>query len=131
MRRLSAVTLTVLMCVLTACGGGGGGDSDEDQIKSAVEQFATGVLDKDSGKACGVLTAKAVEEFSGDAGGDCEKLLDLVSEAITEEDRKEFENPKVTEIKVDGDSATAKVDGDETRFTKDGGDWKIDGTPTG
>ena len=119
-RALLPTLLTAAALAVSACG-----ESDEDQIRSAVTGFTEGVQDKDAGKLCDSVITERIPEG--------EKCEDQVSGEEFESVAK-LEDIEVSDIKVDGDTATAKivatVDGEKTEddgtFKKIDGDWKLD-----
>ena len=121
-RALLPTLLTAVALGVSACGGG---DSDEDQIRSVTADFSEAVQDKDGGKFCDSVVTEEIPK-----GKKCEgELSDLFFKGIGK-----LEDVKVSEIKVKGDTATAKVaatvDGKEMKddgsFKKVDGDWKLD-----
>jgi len=119
----------LLACAaLVACGS-----SDEDKIKETVDTFAKSVEDKDSDTFCGNVTS--------DRLGDPKDADKAVERCKKEVDDQQFESigkvtdVKVTDIKVDGRTATAQVSGtvngkkekpSKETFRKIDDDWKID-----
>lgn len=128
--RLSTKTAPALLAcaALVACGS-----SDEDQVKDAVESFAKAVEDKDADAFCDTVTSK---QLGG--GKDLDKAVERCKKEV---DDKQFDSigkvtdVKVTDVKVDGKTATAQVSAtvkgkkeepEKTTFRKIDGDWKID-----
>lgn len=128
----SAVTLA-LAALAIGCGGGDD-DSEEDQVRSALEDFASANLDGDWAAACDALTTEvkegldAVGRNRGVEGGCEETLKTGVGELPQEQLKKEFEDIEVTAIKVNERqlTATAKVNGQTTSLSKGGDQWLID-----
>lgn len=122
-RALLPALLTAVALGVSACGGGG--DSDEDQIRSVADEFTEAVRDKDAGRFCDSVVTEQIPD-----GKKCE---DEVSGQDFESIPK-VEDVKVSEIKVKGDTATAKVAAtvegkemkDDGSFKKVDGDWKLD-----
>lgn len=118
---LVCAILTATVLALAACGG----ESDEEQIERVVASFADAVEEKDVGKFCGAVIT---DEIPG--GGKCEDGLSAEDIAAT----GDVESVMVSDIEIDGDTATAdvttKVDGEDMKedldFRKRDGDWKID-----
>ncbi|MGI8750400.1 MAG: hypothetical protein ACR2J6_07615 [Thermoleophilaceae bacterium] len=96
---------------LSACGG-----SDEDDVKSIAEQVANS-----DEKVCDHVTG----DFLKALGGSKKKCRESAKQDTG------AGKPKVKDVKVDGDKATATLTDGRTkatlRFAKDGGDWKVDG----
>jgi ketosteroid isomerase-like protein len=107
--------------------------TDEENIQALVEDFSAALLGTDGETACDLLTDDAIKDLTpgGDRNG-CVEAIDAAGEA-TEENRKQLENPQVTDLQVDGDSATALVETEgnddmtRTKFKRVEGEWKIDG----
>jgi ketosteroid isomerase-like protein len=123
MRNRALLLLTAVALGVSACGGVG--DSDEDQIRSVTDDFTEAVQDKDAGKLCDSVAIEKIPE-----GKKCEgELSDTFFKAVGK-----LEDVKVSEIKVKGDTATAKVAAtvegkemkDDGSFKKVDGDWKLD-----
>lgn len=119
----------VLGLGLIACGGGGG-SSDEDQITDLI---SNAIGNTDETLCTEAFTQNFTETISGEKGDkaikDCESAL--------KQDTSDNSGVKVTDIKVDGDTATAKATftntdngSDSATFdlAKEDGNWKIDST---
>jgi hypothetical protein len=125
--RLAAIfAITIVASVaLAACGSSGNSD-DEDQITDAITRAATS---GDPAACTEDQTQRFTEQTSGGGSGDavksCEKdAADSASSSV-----------EVSNIKVDGDTATAEakltggfVDGQtvDVNLVKDGDQWKLD-----
>jgi ketosteroid isomerase-like protein len=116
---VSAVLLTAAVA-LAACGGG----SDEEQIEEVVASVSDAVREKDAGQLCDSVVTERIPE-----GEEC-------ADQISADDFGsigDVESIEVTDIEVDGETATAQVsatvDGEETdddaTFAKSDGDWKL------
>lgn len=127
-RFATPVALLVAAPLLLAACGGDGGDSDEDQI---TEVITTSVKTTDPADCTKLQTQRFVEQSNYATGED--------AVAQCEEDVKDTSNDpdsvEVTDISVDGDSATANVtfegaalDGSTATvaLVKDGDQWKLD-----
>ena len=123
-RPLIALSAAVLFG-LAACGGDGDSGAEED-ITSALKR---GVVGQDVKARCEEVTTKGfIQRVYGDVA-QCRKA------EKPEPDDKPATGVRVSEVKVDGERATAKVryvggdvDGSEGsfEFLKEGGDWRID-----
>ena len=116
---------------LTACGGGGssssGGGGDETAIEEAIETSATS---SDPSKCTEVQTAAFNEVETGESGAKALKAC----EEEAEEGNEPAESVTVSNIAVDGESATAEVEIEggslggqavEVGLAKEEGDWKL------
>ena len=133
--RMFAVAAAVLALAagVTACGGGGGGDDKtkvEDRVNTLYDSFAS----KDEKGICSSLSDKQKKEItkSGNRGGkkqSCEEIMKFAL-AFLGDQLKDAKNAKVTDVKIDGEKATATVEykGKKGRLglAEDGGDWLID-----
>jgi hypothetical protein len=116
---------------LTACGGGGssssGGGEDEAAIEKAIEDSATST---DPSKCTEVQTEAFNQQDQGASGKEATK----VCEEAVKETETPAESVNVTDVKVDGETATANAEiqgsplNDQTvevELAKEGGDWKL------
>jgi hypothetical protein len=129
-RRLPLSFAALAALILAAgCGGGsgGGGSSDEGQIKAVYQQAVDGLHAGDAGRFCDALGAKARKSLSGQALGlDCKKAMTL---ALAEDgdDLKKQDGGTLSDIEVDGDTATAQSsNGGQVQFARENGAWKFD-----
>jgi hypothetical protein len=110
--RWTATLLAVPVLALTACGGG---SSDKDKISDLINKVGD-----DPSYLCQHMSAKVDKAIGGKDG--CEK-------AAKAEDAKD-PDVKIDSITIDGDSATAKITGndgaDTVKLVKEDGDWKVD-----
>ena len=115
------------MMLPTACGS-----SDEEDVQDAIRGFASAIEEKDYGEACDAVTEQVREALGNAATGaaGCEKVFEQANEAggleglPTDADDLEFEK-----VEVKGDSATVRIQGDNTGDTtlrKEDGEWKLD-----
>jgi hypothetical protein len=119
MRRLLTILAVAGAAAAAGCGGGDGGGDDEERITRVVDDYLTALASGNGERACAQLTPgaqkEAVETVTAafpDAGGmSCEDAIAELS-ADTDQRRKEtMLNPKVEDVAVSGDSATARVKG--------------------
>lgn len=110
MKRFLTVAAVGGALALAACGGS---SSDEDKIKNLVKQ-----VDDDPTALCENATKELLAQLGGEAG--CKQLAKTNNGAS---------KSKVSNVKVDGDTATATVtdnSGPSTvTFQKVDGDWKV------
>jgi hypothetical protein len=126
------IPLLVLIAALAlaACGGGGSsssGGSDEGAIESAIETAATST---DPSKCTEVQTQKFNEAETSASGKQAQKVCEEQAEA----DESPAESVTVSEIKVNGKTATAEVEigggslndqGIELELVEEEGAWKL------
>src|SRR5690242_10417504 len=91
MKRFLVVAVASASLALAACGGGG--NSDEDQIKSLVKK-----VDDNPAALCDNATKDLLAQLGGKSG--CQQLAKT---------NKNNSKSKVTNVKVNGDTATATV----------------------
>jgi hypothetical protein len=115
---------------LSACGGGSsssGGSGDESAIEEAIETAATST---DPSKCTEVQTQKFNENETGISGKESLK----VCEEEAKEDSSPAESVNVSNVNVDGETATAQVEigggtlneqGIELELAKEEGNWKL------
>jgi hypothetical protein len=114
------VALCLAVPALLAAGCGGGGDSDEDQIKDIINAVAQDPL-----AICDDLSDDSLQTLFKGGADDCRTSGE---EANASDDAGDVD---IQDVKVDGDTATAKFkasDGKDTtvQFTKDGDDSVLD-----
>jgi hypothetical protein len=127
MRRTLAIA-AVLALGLSACGSS---DSDskpsgtpQEQITKVVDNLSTAGQRRDAERICTEVLAKQLVEELKTAGGDCLTEMDRAIKDATDFDLK------ISQIKVTGNSATARVrqgeDGETAvfSFVKEGNVWK-------
>ena len=112
---------------LSACGGSSPGGGEEAKVEEAIEESATS---SDPSKCTEFQTAAFNENESGQKGAAATKAC----EEETEAKEDEAETVTVSNVKVDGESATAEVEVTgsglngqelEVELAKEGGDWKM------
>jgi hypothetical protein len=120
-----AVLLPVLGLGLAACGGS---ESDEDKVIDVIEKSAGSTDPADCER---LATQNFLEQVELSQGAEAVKSC----EENTEDDDEEAEEVEVSNVKVDGSTATAKVaitggsfDGQtaEMQVVEEDGGWKVD-----
>jgi hypothetical protein len=119
------VFLIALGLSLGACGGS---ESDEDKVIDVIERSAASTAPADCER---LATQNFLEQVELSQGADAVKSC----EENAKEDEDETEEVEVSNVKVDGSTATAKVaiagggfDGQtaEMKVVEEDGDWKVD-----
>lgn len=131
MRKLHLLLLPAAMLALVfglvACGGSDGG-GDEDKVAETIETAATST---DSSVCAETQTLAFMEQTTGSSGKQAEKQCEEEAEA----GENQPDSVTVSEVEVDGESATANAEfkgGDldaqtlEIALVEEDGDWKLD-----
>jgi hypothetical protein len=105
------------------------GSGDAAEVEEAVVAYFNALADQDYGQACEQLAPRAregIERLSRE-GGDCERTLDRFLSAIPESQRRRVRDVSVSDVRVRGNTATARVEGarQPIPLSKIDGDWKI------
>ena len=126
---LLAAAVVALPLGLVACGGDNGSSEDEDQITAAIERAATS---GDPAACTEVQTAKFTQQTSGEPS---QSAAAAVKSCQRDASDTAADKVEVTDIEVDGDSATAKAEATGSVFdgqtldialVKEGDQWKLD-----
>lgn len=130
----AALALSVLLCGLAAvsCGGSGGSESDEEQVQTAVEQFAQAIEDKDRANFCLAITTGSQMDLFGkkDPLGSCIETAGLVGERGVFGVSIDASSVEAEDIEVNGDRATVDLGGErDMRLARVAGDWRIELSP--
>jgi hypothetical protein len=127
MNSRTALVALILTAVVAGCGGSS--SSDEDQIKATTSDFVSAVKKKDWAGACDQLSKAAQDELMKQGAAlkakDCADTLTKAANLGGDDAFKGLATD-VTNIKVNGNKATAKNGKDDANFVKEGGEWKID-----
>ena len=117
---LAALAASSLFAV--GCGG-----SDEDDVKDAVKDVATAAKDKDAKKFCALVSKKALKEVEDESGKKCEQAFNKPTLDALAKEAPDPEKIKFDKVTVKKDSATVKINGEEsdTKLIKEDGDWKV------
>jgi hypothetical protein len=117
---------------VAACGSGSSAD-DEDQVKDRVQTLYTGFAEKKPDQICDSLTDKQKDTITKRPGASgkkqsCEEVMKLVL-GLAGNQLKDVGKSKVSDVKVDGEKATATVSfrgrKGKVGLAKEDGDWLI------
>jgi hypothetical protein len=131
--RAYVVAAMIVAVVLAGCGG----SDDEQKISDTVQTYLSALAEGDGAEACDQLTGEeAGRVFEEEATmlpelrvSSCADALSKLGDTLGGEGRQTLEGAETTNVKVDGDSATAElVGGTRTvHLRKDDGRWFISG----
>ena len=133
MRRASAIIAVAVM--VAGCGA-----SAEDRAASTVHGYLDAFVAGDGAKACSLMASTTRAEFVARAQrdmktSDCGVAIDRIHNQTGPRVLRALKNAKVSHVKVQGDSATARItSGSSTTVTtllKEHGSWRIAATPGG
>jgi outer membrane PBP1 activator LpoA protein len=125
MRTFSVVIVGAAM-LFAGCGNDGASDSgqsDEVQIQAVADTYSQAALDGDTAAACETFSSEAlaaieeIKEFDG-----CEDLVQYGFGIL--DDSQKAEIAEITDIQVEGDTATAEGRDGTINFIKEDGEWK-------
>ena len=133
-----AISLLLAVAALSGCGGGGDKGTDQEQVSTAVTDFAHAFGKGDGKTACALLTSGARTTFvtriaslvgTRDCAEAIAKLPGLAGPNVT----GPFQTATVSKVMVSGDNATAVLTaaGHSAQVTlqKSGGDWLLTHVP--
>jgi hypothetical protein len=113
---------------LAGCGSGesssaGGFEGQEKEVAQVVEDLQRAAQSRDGGKVCSELLARELVDELSSGDQDC---IDEVEKAIGDADDYEL---RVTDVSVEGESATATVEDGDRRakfaLVRQDGRWRI------
>src|SRR3954454_13770078 len=136
------VGIPVLLAAELAGCGGGAPKSDADAVSQVLKDAAHAVADSDGDKACGYLTPDAQRQAQLQVGAgalgevDWPTLVKRATAFMTRLDRKQIESLELSNIQVNGTSASATMATQagaaadqgisvQMNLQKAGEDWKI------
>ena len=131
----------MLIAGVVAVAGCGGGGDDAQEVENAAKAFSRALVEGNGRKGCDLMTEKARKALitlAAQKGKSCEETFNPLAQIVKGENsatvREAAKNPKVRDVKVSGDSATAQVTvqgspADKFGLRKVDGDWKVAVTP--
>jgi len=127
MKRIAVAVVALALLSVAGCGGSSdsGSSSDEEQIQALVDRYEQAVIDGDYTAACETLSSEAMDEINNLKEFDsCEELVEVGMSSLSESQKEELAN--LSDIQVDGDTATAEGRDGTLAFVKEDGEWKTD-----
>ena len=130
--------LVAMALAIAGCGGGSDKGSDQEQVTAAVTDFAHAFGKGDGSKACDLLTPGARDAFvtriaSLVGTSDCSEAIGKLPAVAGANVTGPFQTATVDSVKVNGDSATARLNagGHSATVTlqKRDGDWLLTHVP--
>ena len=132
MRRATTILATVALA-LAGCGGGG-----EDDVESTLKSYLGSFAGGDGSKACDLMTTKTRRAFVDRVQlltktKDCGKSIVAIRKQAGTTVVQALKKTKISEIKVDGDRASAKltsgVNTSRAVLQKEDGEWHVAAVP--
>jgi len=130
--RFNARSVVGTACFVLLIALGGCGQSDEEEVRGTVVEFYDGLADRDGERVCPKMEEDfregLLEDIKEISGFDttCEDFIDDPPSWLAKTLPR---NPKVENVDIDGDEATADVSGDNSRaepeLKKLEGEWRI------
>ncbi|HRV60339.1 MAG: hypothetical protein KDB54_09360 [Solirubrobacterales bacterium] len=124
--KLFAVT-AIAFAVLGAAGCSGrdsGSGEDEAQITKVAQLYAQTAEDHDYAATCRLFTPDSLARIKQlKVFGSCEHLMKAGLGALSKEEIQKLDD--LTDLQVDGDTATAQARGETINFEKVNGEWKL------
>jgi hypothetical protein len=137
-RASSALLVVVLALVVAGCGGGGDKGSDQEQVTTAVTDFAHAFGKGDGAKACGLLTPGARDAFVARISSlvgtrDCAEAIGKLPAVAGANVTGPFQTATVAGVTVSGDKATARLTAGghsaQVSLQKRDGEWLLTRVP--
>lgn len=134
LRRPALALAACLALVPAAAACGGSSASDEEQIQDAVSGFYTAFAAGDGEKACSYMSENSKDALLKSTKAlnvkSCEEGIKAAAGFLPTKLRDQIKKIEATDIKIDGDKATANakpsVNNAKILFVKEDGDWKLD-----
>ena len=129
--RRTAAAFVIALLTLGSCGGGEDGVSDDAAIRTTLTTYLGAVSRGDARAACSHLGEGARRDLIRSVRGarDCRDAVTRYRAGLTGEQRKQLLGARVTDVRVEGDRARAKVLGgaESGRLERRDGRWLIAG----
>lgn len=126
MKGFAVVVVSVALLGVAGCGGSDSGSSSDDQaaIEALASQYAQTALDGDFAATCKLLTPESLKKIDDiKVFGSCEELMKTGLGGLPDDEVKKL--GEITNLEVNGDTATAEARGETVNFEKVNGEWKL------
>jgi hypothetical protein len=112
--KAASSALVGLALLAAGCGGGGGKGSDQQQVTTAVTEFAHAFGKGDGKRACDLLTPGARDAFVSRIASlvgtrDCAQAIGKLPAVAGPNITTPFQTARTDQVHVSGDSATARL----------------------
>lgn len=126
MKVLVAASVSVAVLALAGCGGGDSNDAaDQQAIESVASQYASTAADGDFAATCKLFTPDSLARIEKlKVFGSCQELMKAGLGSLPEGEIEKL--GEISDLQVDGDTATAQSRGETIKFRKIDGEWKLD-----
>ena len=133
MRRAAVVAVAAALAIA----GCGGGNDDAAHVRKAVQAYVDAFVRGDDARTCSLMTARTREQFVRGVRplahtDDCATATRAVRAAAGAKAVDALRNARISDVKVDGDSASARLTASSGQsiatLRKEGGEWKVSST---
>jgi hypothetical protein len=122
---------TIVALLLAGCGTGTS-VSPTAAVRRVARTYLDAAAHGDGRTACAQMTPQqqrgTTRNGAPTGAKTCPQVFDDVARKLTAKDRRELLNATITKVRVNGNTATAVVGGERTRFAKTHGVWLLTGT---
>jgi hypothetical protein len=128
MRLLAGLLAVICLLTVMACGD----ETDEEQVKTAISQFAEAIEDEDPANFCLAITTTSQMALFGkdDPLRSCIETVGLAGEQGVFGANIDASSVETGNIEVNGDRATVDLAGERNmRLARVEGDWRIELSP--
>lgn len=125
MKAVVATSIAIAVLAVAGCGGSSSSSADEQDIQAVADQYAQTAQDGDFKATCALFTQESLQRIKElKVFGSCEELMKEGLGNLPDSEIQKLAD--LTDLQVVGDTATAQARGEEVRFTKVNGEWKLD-----
>lgn len=131
--KAAGAALLILLLFVAGCGG----ESEEDAVKKTLTTYLTALANGDGSEACDQTTGEQARAIFQDSlyrlpelrATSCADALSKLSGSLGADEKETIEDAEVTNVEIDGSSATAELVGgtEVVDLSKSGDGWLISG----